>query len=119
VNASPPVIGHAIENIQTRRCARHSDREAAARCPSCGGFFCRECIVEHEGRLLCTSCLARVYSSATGRRGNWAGARRQFALAAAVLAAVLVFYGIGSILLNVPPDFHEGTIWASKTGDTP
>jgi hypothetical protein len=119
VSAAPPVAGLVIENIHTRRCARHVDREAAARCPSCGGFFCRECIVEHEGRLLCTSCLARESASAKARQDKWAGARRRLELAAATLAAVLVFYGIGSILLNVPPDFHEGTIWAPKTGATP
>ena len=119
MNASPPATGLVIQDIQTRRCARHVDREAAARCPSCGGFFCRECIVEHEGRLLCTSCLARESASAKARQGNWAGARRQLMLAAATLAAVLVFYGIGSILLDIPPDFHEGTIWAPNTGATP
>jgi len=119
VNVAPSVAGLAIENIQARRCARHVDREAAARCPSCGGFFCRECIVEHGGRLLCTVCLARESASAKARQGKWAGARRRVELAAAMLAAVLVFYAIGSILLNVPPDFHEGTIWAPKTGSTP
>jgi hypothetical protein len=106
-------------NIRTRRCARHTDREAAARCPSCGGFFCRECVVEHGGRLLCISCLAKETSTARADRGRWAGVRRKAALVAATLAAVLVFYGIGSILLNVPPEFHEGTIWSPKTGDAP
>jgi hypothetical protein len=119
VNAAPPLAKLSIENLSTRRCARHPEREAAARCPSCAGFFCRECIVEHEGRLLCTSCLARETASAKARLAKWAGARRHLELAAAALAAVLVFYGIGSILLNVPPEFHEGTIWAPKNGSTP
>jgi hypothetical protein len=119
VNAVPPSRAGAIENIHTRRCARHGDREAAARCPSCGGFFCRECIVEHEGRFLCTSCLARQAASTQARRGGWAGVRRPLSLAAATLAAVLVFYAMGSILLNVPPEFHEGTIWSPKIGASP
>jgi hypothetical protein len=108
-----------VENIHTRRCARHVEREAAARCPSCGGFFCRECIVEHDGRLLCTSCLARQAAAKGTARGDWAGVRRQLSLGAAALAAVLVFYALGSILINVPPDFHEGTIWAPKIGKAP
>jgi late competence protein required for DNA uptake (superfamily II DNA/RNA helicase) len=116
VNEVPLARGPVIENIHTRRCARHNEREAAARCPSCGGFFCRECIVEHEGRLLCTTCLARQATSALARSGQWAGARRHLALAAATLAAVLVFYAMGSILLSVPPEFHEGTIWSPKVG---
>lgn len=119
MNAVPPARGLALENIHTRRCARHGDREAAARCPSCGGFFCRECIVEHEGRLLCTSCLATQAAPKQARRGDFAALRRQLALAAATLAAVLVFYAVGSVLLNVPPVFHEGTIWSPKIGKSP
>jgi hypothetical protein len=119
VNAVPPARGLVVENLQTRRCARHADREAAARCPSCGGFFCRECIVEHEGRLLCTSCLAKQAAAPQARGGDWAGMRRQLSLAAATLVAVLVFYAVGSILINVPPDFHEGTIWSPKIGKAP
>jgi hypothetical protein len=119
VNAVPPARGLVVENIQTRRCARHVDREAAARCPSCGGFFCRECIVEHEGRLLCTACLARQAAAPQASRGDWARVRRQLSLAAAALVAVLVFYAVGSILINVPPEFHEGTIWSPKIGKAP
>ncbi len=119
MNAVPPIPGPVVESIHTRRCARHADREAAARCPSCGGFFCRECIVEHEGRLLCTSCLAKQAASKVAARGDWAGLRRQLALAAGALAAVLVFYAVGSILTNVPPEFHEGTIWSPKIGKAP
>lgn len=119
MNAAPPVQGMETGSLHTRRCARHADREAAARCPSCGGFFCRECVVEHDGRLLCTSCLERQAASPPARRGGWAGARRSLGLAAATLAAVLVFYGIGSLLLDIPPQFHEGTIWAPKTGNAP
>jgi hypothetical protein len=75
--------------------------------------------VEHGGRLLCTSCLARESASANEAQGKWAGARRHLEVAAATLATVLVFYAVGSILLNVPPDFHEATIWAHETGATP
>jgi hypothetical protein len=117
MNAVPPIDG--ARTLSARRCARHPDREAAARCPSCGGFFCRECVVEHEGRLLCTACLAKQAALSKERRGAWARVRRPLGLAAATLAAILIFYGMGSILLNVPPEFHEGTIWSPKVGKSP
>jgi hypothetical protein len=52
------------------RCWNHENREAACRCPGCGRPFCRECVTEHETRLLCSKCLARRASGAlAGRRG--------------------------------------------------
>lgn len=75
--------------------------------------------MEHEGRLLCTTCLVKFAGSTAARRGDWARVRRQLALGAAVLATVLVFYAVGSILINVPPEFHEGTIWSPKMGKAP
>jgi len=37
----------------------HPLREAAARCPHCGGTFCRECVTDEEGKLACPPCLRR------------------------------------------------------------
>jgi hypothetical protein len=116
VSAVPPSHVVVVGPVHTKRCARHSSREAAARCPSCGDFFCRECIVEHEGRLLCTSCLAREAARAGKHADRWVRTRRRLALAAAMLVAGLVFYAMGSMLLSVPPDFHEGNIWTPKNG---
>jgi hypothetical protein len=28
-----------------------------AKCRECGDFFCRECVVEHEGRMTCGTCM--------------------------------------------------------------
>jgi formylmethanofuran dehydrogenase subunit E len=53
--------------IALARCQRHPGREAAARCPSCQQSFCRECITEHEGRMLCLACLTKRSQPATGR----------------------------------------------------
>lgn len=99
--------------LSARRCARHGEREAVARCPACGGHFCRECVVEHDGRLLCASCLAKL---SVGRGGEapkvW---RRRLVGAGGLVAGVLVlwtfFYAVGFGLSRVPPDFHDGTIW--------
>lgn len=97
--------------ISEQRCLNHHDREAVARCPSCFKFFCRECVTEHEQRVICARCLA-VLSHGPEKRG--ARLRR---LAAAIPAGVgcfmlwLMFYGIGRLLLAIPSSFHEGTIW--------
>ena len=57
-------------NIARERCRNHEHREAACRCPECRGYFCRECVTEHDGRLLCTNCLAALEHPAARRRGR-------------------------------------------------
>jgi hypothetical protein len=43
--------------VAHQRCLHHHEREAVARCPECGHYFCRECITEHDERVICASCL--------------------------------------------------------------
>ena len=107
-----PPLPIDVRQLHTRRCVRHASREAAARCPGCGEFFCRECIVEHEGKLLCAACLARATAARERRQPRLAAVRR--AGSAGVGARVLwrVFYWV---LLKIPPDFHDGTIWKKAT----
>jgi hypothetical protein len=108
VNASPPLTAGVDRALHTRRCARHVEREAAVRCPECTRFFCRECVVEHAGRLLCVDCLARATAQSGTRRREWKRVRSAATLMAAFGVAWLVFYGIGALLLKFPPAFHEG-----------
>jgi hypothetical protein len=42
------------------RCLFHPLREAAARCPHCGGTFCRECVTDEDDKLACPPCLRRM-----------------------------------------------------------
>lgn len=97
--------------LHTRRCVRHTSREAAARCPSCGEFFCRECVVEHDGKLLCAACLAKVVAGVDRRRLRWSVVRRVATAAAGVIVLWLCFETTGSLLLKIPPAFHDGTVW--------
>jgi len=46
-----------------QRCANHPGREAAARCPRCRSYFCRECVTEHEDRVLCAACIRALTAS--------------------------------------------------------
>ncbi len=97
--------------LHTRRCARHPTREAAARCPSCQEFFCRECVVEHEGRLLCAACLARTVSARARHRQRWVVARRAGIGVAGFILLWLCFQSVGALLLRIPPKVHDGTVW--------
>jgi hypothetical protein len=104
--------------LHEQRCVRHAEREAAARCPACGRFFCRECITEHDGRVLCSACLAEQAAGAAAVRQR---RFRPFAWSmacAALLALWLVYMGIGKLLLRIPSDFHEGSFWQDIAGDS-
>lgn len=48
------------KSLRHARCLFHPLREAAARCPHCGGTFCRECVTDEEGKLACPPCLRRM-----------------------------------------------------------
>ncbi len=101
-----------METIARKRCANHGAREAAARCPRCGRCFCRECVTEHDGRLVCAACLAALARAASpGRRRLFAGAGVAARLALGLALAWLFFHLCGRALLAVPSSFHEGTVW--------
>ncbi len=105
----PPVLPKVA--VHARRCVRHSTREAAARCPGCGEFFCRECVVEHDGKLLCAPCLAKVSRGTQSRRRRFLQFGRVAQTIAGLLLLWFLIYGLGALLLKAPPDFHDGTIW--------
>ena len=86
------------------------------RCPGCREFFCRECVVEHAGRLLCAGCLARAGAANERRHQRFAALRRAAAAAGGVLALWLIFYWVGALLVTIPPDYHDGTIWKRVVG---
>src|SRR5580700_11676324 len=50
----------SASGLRHARCLFHPLREAAARCPHCGGTFCRECVTDEEGKLACPPCLRRM-----------------------------------------------------------
>ena len=97
--------------LTEQRCLHHPDREAVARCPGCGGFFCRECIVEHEDRVICAACLKKIAHQSEAKRSRFAGAFRALLFAAGIFTAWLFFYFAGRLLLTIPSSFHEGTLW--------
>lgn len=103
-----------MSTLAARKCVRHTGREAIARCPSCGDDFCRECIVEHGGRILCAACLAKEAkqtAAAPRRRVIVRAASDALLTLASVLALWIAFYAFGQFLKALPPALHEGTVW--------
>ena len=90
-----------------QRCLNHSSREAVGRCPSCKHFYCRECVVEHDGRLTCTRCLAAAQIERKPEGARW-GLWPTMA-AAGFLLAWMVHYYLGWALSQIPASFHKGT----------
>ena len=85
------------------------------RCPSCQRYFCKECATEHEGRLLCAGCLAKLTAAASVTSTGQQPLRKFAKVAGWVMAALsgllftwLVFYYLGAGLARAPFDFHTG-----------
>jgi hypothetical protein len=59
---APPAASSktAAAGLRHARCLFHPLREAAARCPHCGGTFCRECVTDEDAKLACPPCLRRM-----------------------------------------------------------
>ncbi|MGA3027532.1 MAG: rhomboid family protein [Bryobacteraceae bacterium] len=89
-----------------QRCFIHPSREAVSLCLECRRAFCRECVVDHDGRLTCAACLARLRAPAA--RGNRV-LRQLLSAGAAALAILLcwiLFYMMGRLLMLAEPAHH-------------
>ena len=102
-----------MNDLIYKRCANHAAREAVARCPSCGRFFCAECVTEHEGRVLCANCLEKTLPEKSRRSSFVSGLVRAVQFLAGVYCLWLAFYYLGRALLSIPSSFHEGSVWKS------
>jgi hypothetical protein len=98
-------------DLHQQRCFNHHDREAAARCPECGQYFCRECVTEHEDRVLCANCLRKLARVPLLRRRGFAGVLRLGQCLLGFFVAWFFFYLVGEGLLSLPTSFHEATLW--------
>jgi|SRR6185503_15126842 hypothetical protein len=100
-----------MSRLADQRCTNHAVREAVARCPECRLYFCRECITEHDDRVLCTACLKKLTKSLEGRRRGFAGLLRVLQCAAGIVIAWFFFFLIGERLMQLSDSFHEGDVW--------
>lgn len=97
--------------VARERCLNHLTREAVARCPECTQFYCRECITEHDDRVICAACLKKLAQAPEKRVRRilpwWPLAQG----ASGLLLAWMVFYIAGRLLLALPEEFHEEDLW--------
>jgi hypothetical protein len=100
-------------NLSQQRCFNHKLREAVAKCPGCGRYFCRECITEHEDRVLCARCLRKTMRAAKGRFLWLDVPVRILQFVGGSVLLWIFFYYFGLIWLQLPSDFHEDSIWKS------
>lgn len=104
-----------MNDLTHQRCYHHRQREAVVRCPECGRYFCRECVTEHDQRMLCSQCLARLSQDRKRRSRRWVGALIMlFQGGLGFLILWYAFYLVGLFLLAIPDTFHEGTIWEAQ-----
>lgn len=76
-----------------QQCWNHEAREAVCRCPGCAHSYCRECVTEHEARLLCAVCLRKALAGSGEQRHK----RRVPAivlLAGGILFSWVLFLGV-------------------------
>lgn len=95
-----------MSTLVNQRCLNHASREAVVRCPECRRFFCRECVTEYRGKMICATCVARI--TVDGEKAASRGGFRWAAFAAAgFFGAWLIFYYLGVMLARIPSDFFE------------
>ena len=103
-----------MASLGAQLCFNHPTREAVARCPECGRTYCRECITDHDGRILCAACIQKLTAAKTTsfQKGGWQNAvLLPVRLAVALFVAWVCFYAVGRMLLAIPSEFHSGAVW--------
>ena len=103
-----------MQDLALKRCVNHESREAVARCPECGHFFCRECITEHDERVVCALCLKKLVRSSSRRRRRLRLVVGIARCLLGIMTAWLFFYLVGRTLVSIPSSFHEGTVWRTE-----
>lgn len=100
-----------MNSLKVQRCFNHGQREAVARCATCGNYFCRECVTEHAGRMTCARCLGQPETPAR-RLHLLALTTGSVLLSTGLLILWFCFFLAGRVLLAIPSSIHEGTIWS-------
>jgi hypothetical protein len=114
-----------MRDLAAERCRNHADREAAARCPECRRHFCRECVTEHEGRMICAGCIAQLLAlPAAAPRSHLSGpwrtaAMRGLRLVAGLFVAWSSFYLFGQALTLWTDSAHEVPVSSAPDAEAP
>lgn len=103
-----------MKTLSRQRCLVHIEREAVARCFECLHFFCRECILEHESKMICSGCLRKLIDRNKPAAKGRGLLGSSVLLTGSMLFLWLLFYLMGSIVLKIPHSFHDGSVWKQE-----
>jgi uncharacterized paraquat-inducible protein A len=104
-------VSTAAFSLRQQRCYHHPQREASVRCPECKHYYCRECVTEHDDRVLCASCLAKLTRKKEKRTASWELLPRVVLAFVAFVFVLLLAFLLGDTLLAIPSQFHEAGGW--------
>jgi hypothetical protein len=103
-----------MNSLAAQKCLNHEGREAVCRCPECRSYFCRECVVPFEQRMLCAACLARSIAAAPQSQTKF-GFGGLLLAAAGFMIVWLLFYFAGWAVLQLrerTPDVESSrNVW--------
>lgn len=108
-----------MNDLLHQRCFNHLLREAVARCPQCQRYFCRECVTEHEDKVLCAMCLSADTDPDGSGLSRFGGLTRMMHFLLGATLLWVFFYYLGQLLLSLPSAFHEGTLWEKGWWNAP
>jgi hypothetical protein len=91
-----------------QRCWNHDTREAVCRCPQCSRSYCRECVTEHEARLLCAACLKSIARTDKKHRFSWSVKPAMFV--GGLVLAWFIFFAAGETLIWISSRLEQ-TSW--------
>lgn len=100
-----------MATLAEQRCLNHAMREAVARCPECRRFFCRECVVEHEDRMICSSCLRKLAEEKSIGTKRLLTAWRTVQFLGCLVLLWVFFFLMGQALLRIPSETHLNSLW--------
>lgn len=93
-------------------CLNHPQREVAARCTSCGSVFCRECVTNFDGKMICSACYRKqAEAPAEVVKRDWFWLTWGLQLMTGLGLTWFMWWLLGRLLAGLPSSFHEGTMW--------
>jgi hypothetical protein len=101
-NAPGAPSGKPMSGLRHARCLFHPLREAAARCPHCGGTFCRECVTDEDDKLACPPCLRRITRPPAPKQSLTRRFRQTLAGLLALACLVGLFFALLRWRVNTP-----------------
>ncbi len=93
--------------VAQQKCVLHPSRSAAGRCPECEEYYCRECITEHEGRVICASCLEEVTGDEAEEEFDWSLLLEVLKATGGFFLCWFFFYAIAQLLLKISTPLQQ------------